>query len=159
MINLKNSTDNEIISLYSEIIKELKIRKIIRTKNVLGELGEYLTIHHYNNTTGLPKLQVAPIGTKNIDAISRDGDRYSIKATSSNTTGVFTGVDFDDNGNPLKQYFEYVIICRFDDNFQLLNIYQIDWKTFIKHKHWHSTMKSWNLLLTKDLIADSVVIK
>lgn len=144
---------------YSDIIKELKARKIIRTKNVLGELGEYLAIQYYNNTPGLPKLQVAPVGTKNIDAISRDGDRYSIKATSSNMTGVFTGVDFDSDGLPLKQYFEYVIICRFDDDFQLLNIYQVDWKNFVKHKKWHSRMKSWNLSLTKDLIADSVIIK
>ena len=74
-------------------------------------------------------------------------------------TGVFTGVDFDTDGVPLKQYFEYAIICRFDDDFQLLNIYQVDWKAFVKHKKWHSRMKSWNLLLTKDLVADSVVIK
>lgn len=159
MFDLKKLKDNDVISLYSEIVKELKKRNIIRTKNVLGELGEYLAIQHYNNTPGLPKLQVAPVGTKNIDAISRDGDRYSIKATSSNTTGVFTGVNFDKNDVPLKQYFEYIIICRFDDNFQLLNIYQVDWQTFIKHKHWHSTMKSWNLLLTKGLIADSIIIK
>lgn len=159
MIDLKDISDNEIISMYSRIIKELKSRKIIRTKNVLGELGEYLAIQHYNTTPGLPKLQVAPVGTKNIDAISREGDRYSIKATSGNITGVFTGVDFDKNGIPLKQYFEYIIICRFDDDFQLLNIYQVDWNTFIRHKHWHSRMKSWNLILNKDLIADSVVIK
>lgn len=159
MVDIKSLNDAEVINLYSDIIKELKARKIIRTKNVLGELGEYLAIQHYNNIPGLPKLQVAPVGTKNIDAISRDGDRYSIKSTSSNTTGVFTGIDFDNDGLPLKQYFEYVIICRFDDDFQLLNIYQIDWKSFVKHKKWHSRMKSWNLLLTKDLIADSVVIK
>ena len=159
MIDIKSLNDDQVINLYSDIIKELKARKIIRTKNVLGELGEYLAIQYYNNTPGLPKLQVAPVGTKNIDAISRDGDRYSIKATSSNMTGVFTGVDFDSDGLPLKQYFEYVIICRFDDDFQLLNIYQVDWKAFVKHKKWHSRMKSWNLLITKDLIADSIVIK
>ncbi|WP_019680669.1 hypothetical protein [Ruminococcus flavefaciens] len=159
MTDLSKLSDGEIISMYSSIIKELKSRKIIRTKNVLGELGEYLAIQYYNNTPGLPKLQVAPVGTKNIDAISRDGDRYSIKATSNNTTGVFTGVDFDKDGNPLKQYFEYIIICQFNDDFQLLNIYQIDWKSFIKHKHWHSRMKSWNLTITKELINESVIIK
>ena len=35
----------------------------------------------------------APVGTENIDAISRKGDRYSIKSTSSNTTGVFYGLE------------------------------------------------------------------
>lgn len=113
----------------------------------------------YNSTSGLPKLQAAPIGTKNIDAISREGDRYSIKSTTGNTTGVFTGVDFDDKGLPLKQYFEFIIICCFDDDYKLLHIYQVDWNCFIKHKHWHSTMKSWNLILNKDLIADAILIK
>ena len=159
MIELGKLSDNEVISMYSMVIKELKSRKIIRTKNVIGELGEYLAIQYYNNTSGLPKLQVAPVGTKNIDAISRDGDRYSLKATSSNTTGVFTGIDFDKEGVPLKQYFEYVIICKFDDDCQLNNIYQVDWTTFIKYKHWHSRMKSWNLLITKELINESVIIK
>lgn len=159
MIDIKSLSDDDVISLYSETIKELKARSIIRTKNVLGELGEYLAIQYYNNTSGLPKLQVAPVGTKNVDAISRDGDRFSIKSTSSNMTGVFTGIDSDSNGTPLKQYFEYVIICRFDDNFQLMNIYQVDWETFVKHKKWHSRMKSWNLVITKDLISDSIVIK
>ena len=159
MTDFKNKSDSDIIAMYSLIIKELKSREIIRTKNVLGDLGEYLAIQYYKNTAGLPVLQAAPIGTKNIDAISRDGERYSIKSTSGNTTGVFTGVDFDKDGNPLKQYFEYVIICRFDDDYQLLNIYQLDWNTFVKHKHWHSRMKSWNLTITNDLIADSVVIK
>ena len=36
-------------------------------------------------------LEFAPPGTKNIDAISRDGHRYSVKSTSSNLTGVFYG--------------------------------------------------------------------
>lgn len=71
----------EIIRLYSEIIKELKYRNIIRTNNVIGDLGEYLAISYYNNTAGLPNLSPAPVGTENIDAISRKGDRYSIKST------------------------------------------------------------------------------
>ena len=58
MIDIKSLNDGQVINLYSDIIKELKARKIIRTKNVLGELGEYLAIQYYNNTPGLPKLQV-----------------------------------------------------------------------------------------------------
>ena len=70
----------DLIQLYSMAIKELKSRGVIRTNNVVGELGEYLAIEYYNNTPSLPNLAAAPIGTENIDAISRKGDRYSIKS-------------------------------------------------------------------------------
>ena len=61
----------EIVSLYCKVIKELKVRDVIRTNNVIGDLGEYLAVEYYNNTAGLPTLAAAPIGTENIDAISR----------------------------------------------------------------------------------------
>ena len=88
-IDLKHFSTEELINTYSSIIKELKSRQVIRTNNVIGELGEYLAIKYYNDTPNLPNLSPAPVGTENIDAISRKGDRYSIKATSKNVTGVF----------------------------------------------------------------------
>ena len=157
-MDLSKMDNNEVISLYSDIIKELKKRNIIRTKNVLGELGEYMAIDYYNKNPALPKLQAAPVGTKNVDAISRNGERYTIKSTSTNATGVFTGLDFGKDELPNKQYFEYVLICKFDDEFRLLNIYQLDWDSFLKHKNWHSRMKSWNLVITKNLIKDCNII-
>lgn len=128
-------SDEKLISLYSEIIKELKIRKIIRTKNVLGDLAEFLAIKFYCDTAGLPNLQAAPVGTQNIDAISRTGERYSIKATTGSVTGVFTGLQPKGSNEPDKQKFEYVIICKFDDDYKLKAIYELDWKMFLKHKN------------------------
>lgn len=154
----KNLNDTELILLYSASIKELRRRNIIRTKNVLGELGEYLAIHYYNKTPKMPKLQAAPIGTKNVDAISRNGERYSIKSCSAATTGVFYGLQPKNSILPDKQQFEYVIICKFDDDCQLQAIYEIDWDTFLKHKNWHATMQAWNIRLTKELISDSKII-
>lgn len=92
-MDLSKLKDREIISLYSDLISELKSRGIIRTKNLLGDLGEYLAIEQYNTTPGLANLMAAPAGTQNIDAISRKGERYSIKSTSGNLTGVFYGLN------------------------------------------------------------------
>lgn len=155
---LNEMTDIEIIECYSQCIKELKARDIIRTKNVLGELGEYLSVRYYNSTPGLPNLQPAPVGTQNIDAISRNGDRYSIKATSTNTTGVFYGLPDPDSKTEGKQSFEFVIICRFDDDYQLNSIFELPWDKFIANKHWHSRMRAWNLCLTRKLISDCKII-
>lgn len=58
-VSLKKLDDLELTLLYSSLLKELKHRGIIRTNNVVGELGEYLAINFYNKTKGLPKLQAA----------------------------------------------------------------------------------------------------
>lgn len=151
MENLQEKDTKEIICLYSMIIKELKRRKVIRTNNVLGELGEYLAIEIYNSTPGMPNLAAAPIGTENIDAISRKGDRYSIKSTSNNTTGVFYGLEEPGSKIPDQQKFEYVIICKFNDDYELQTVLEMNWETFLRSKHWHSRMHAWNLSLSKKL--------
>jgi len=157
-MDLSKLKGNEVIQLYSDSIKELKRRGILRTNNVIGELGEHLAIDYFCKTAGLPKLQAAPVGTQNIDAISRSGDRYSIKSTSGNSTGVFYGLQPKGSTLPDVPKFEYVLICKFDDNCNLEAIYQLTWEKFLLHKHWHSRMKAWNLTLSKALIADATVI-
>ncbi len=157
-MDLSDKTPQELIQLYSESIKELKRRDIIRTNNVIGELGEYLAMEFYNDTPSLPNLQRAPIGTENIDAISRRGDRYSIKSTSNNTTGVFYGLEPKGSTQPDRQKFEYVIVCQFDDNYELVRILEMDWETFVKNKRWHSRMQAWNLNITKTLVAQCNIV-
>lgn len=158
MNGLENTDTKELINLYSKTIKELKRRNIIRTNNVVGDLGEYLAIEIYNNTPGLPKLSPAPVGTENIDAISRKGDRYSIKSTSGNSTGVFYGLENPDSEVDDQQKFEYAILCKFNDNYELQTILELDWNTFIRNKRWHSRMKAWNLMLTKKIYQESRII-
>jgi len=156
--NLEEMETSEIINLYSETIKELKKREVIRTKNVLGEIGEYLAIKYYNDTPGLPNLQPAPIGTESIDAISRKGERYSIKSTSTKTTSVFYGLEPKDSSIVDEKKFEYVILCKFDDDYQLVEILEMDWDTFLETKKWHSRMQAWNLSLTQKVCEKCKVI-
>lgn len=69
--------NKELLELRATIDDELKDRGIsVNT----GELGEYFAIEYFNSTAGLPNLSKAPTGVKNVDALSRDGDRYSIKS-------------------------------------------------------------------------------
>lgn len=156
--NLKEMKTSEIINLYSQTIKELKKRDVIRTKNVIGEIGEYLAIQYYNDTPGLPNLQPAPVGTESIDAISRRGERYSIKSTSTNTTGVFYGLEPQGSSIVDEKKFEYVILCKFDDDYQLEEILEMDWDTFLETKRWHSRMNAWNLSLTQEVCQKCEVI-
>jgi len=74
-IDLKNLSIDELIQLYPDLIEELKRRDIIRTKNIVGELGEYYAVKIFNETANLPKLQLAPTSTAHVDAISVRGKR------------------------------------------------------------------------------------
>src|SRR3990167_1885617 len=85
--------DEEIWTLYAYLGLKLKERKLVITRNIVGERGEFLAIKIYNETPGLAKLQAAPEETQNVDALSRKGERYSIKTISDpgSLTGVFYG--------------------------------------------------------------------
>ncbi|MET3507878.1 hypothetical protein [Halalkalibacter oceani] len=155
---IKSLSDNDLIKAYGEVINELKKRGIIRSKNLLGDLGEYVAINHYCSTTGLPKLQPAPIGTQNIDAISVKGDRYSIKSTTGKVTGVFYGLNEPNSIEPESQKFEYIIVVKFNEDYILEKIIELNWENFLENKKWHSRMRAWNLTITQKLINDSKVI-
>ena len=107
-IDLKNLNDEELIQIYPDLINELKNRDIIRTNNIVGELGEYFSVKIFNETTNLPKLQMAPPSTENVDALSTKGKRYAIKSTSSNNTGVFASITIDQQ----EPSFEYLLVLR-----------------------------------------------
>ena len=158
MLDLKKYTGEQLIGLYSEILQELKGRGIIRTRNLLGEFGEYIACETYNADSKLPNLKLNKTNEKDYDAKSDTGKRYSIKSVSIKRTGMFAGLDLDKNNEPIKQVFDYVIICRFDEFFALKCIYELDWQMFLKHKHWSSVWNKWYLPINKALIADAKII-
>lgn len=157
-MDFSNLSNVEIIKIYGELLSEMYDRNLIHSKNVTGDLGEYIVIDYYNKTKGLPKLQSAPPSTKNIDAISVNGERYSIKCTTTNTTGAFFGIEKNVDYSSTRPLFEYVVVIKLNDTYQAELILQIDWDCFFKHKHWHSRIGAYNLIITKALISDSKII-
>src|SRR3989338_10624589 len=133
-INQFSNKDNEELwLLYANAELELKKRGLVRTRNIVGERGEFLTIETYNSINGLPKLQAAPEGTKNVDALSRKGERYSVKTISEpgSLTGVFYGIGDQDETNPEKK-FEYVIIVVIDKHYRPRKVLELSWEQFLK---------------------------
>ena len=159
MVKIDKLKANELWALYSTVIKRLKELGQIRTSNITGERGENLALLFYNETPGLPKLQLAPKGTQNIDAISRNGERYAIKTVKlpRKATGVFYGI-----GSPGKEVnekkFEHVIIVVLDEYYELEKIIELSWDKFMKSKLWHSRMSAFIISLSKQLYKDSKII-
>lgn len=160
MSDFSQYNDEELWLLYADAEKELKDRKLVRTRNIVGERGEFLAIKIYNETPGLPNLQAAPEGTQNVDALSRKGERYSIKTITApgRTTGVFYGIgDLEDEAAPEKK-FEYAIVVQIGKDYRPIQVLEFTWEHFLKIKKWHSTMRAWNISLTKDSLKKARVI-
>ena len=157
---LEGLSEIKLIEMYGLIIKELKGRGVIRTNNLVGEIGEYIAIDYYNRTAGLPKLEVTQTSTKNFDATSRGGKRYSIKCVTGNTTGAFYGVPKPNEipDEDIPQNFDYLIIVKLNKDYSLQKFIELDWMTFLKNRKWHSRMNVCNITINKKLETASKII-
>ena len=153
------------LSPSSDVVKELKRRGVLRTKNIVGELGEYYVIKLYNKldkkifeaVKKLPNLTLASETTKNVDALSREGKIYSIKCISSltGTTGSFWDPDSIKANN---KTFDYLIIVILNQSFQVDRILELSWDDFYQFKKFNKRMNNFNISVTKKIIEKFTVI-
>lgn len=136
MRKLKSLDNSQLLLLRAEVDAEMHSRALNFS---VGDIGETLAISYFKNTSGLPNLQLAPRGSKNIDAISRDGKRYSIKTVqrAKKTGTIYPGLDAD------EQLFEYLLIVLINDQYKLQNIYRLTWQAFLKLRAWDKRMSAW----------------
>ena len=147
-MNLEDLDNDELISLYPKLLKELKRREIIRTNNLIGELGEFIAASEYKKNSLLPQLQLNLKSTKNVDAISIKGERYAIKSTSGKGTGVFASLPNEDDG---IVHFEYLILVIFNKDYTLKEIYELTWKDFLRFRKMKPPENKWNLPITNEM--------
>ena len=149
---LKKLSDDQLRQLRAGLEVEMRRRGIDFS---VGNIGESLVIKHFKNTPGLTNLQKAPKGTKNVDALSRDGDRYSIKTVWS---AKKTGTIYPDPKDEEKQLFEYLIIAHLSDDLTLKSIHQFSWRVFAEVRLWDRRMSAWYLSCSKQTLAKGDVI-
>jgi len=150
-MNLEDLSDEELVETYPQLLAELKTRGIIRTNNLIGELGEFLAIQSYNNNPSLPKLQLQIASTKNIDATSSKGERYASKSISGNATGVFSSLSTDSS----ERMFEYLVIVKFKKDYSLDGIYEISWPQFLEVRRMKQPEGKWNVPNIRELLNSS----
>ncbi|HHT82158.1 MAG TPA: hypothetical protein GX003_01795 [Acholeplasmataceae bacterium] len=156
---MKTKTNQELITLYSELIQELKNRKVIRTKNFLGDLGEYLAVQILNSKYDSIQLELQPPSTKNYDAVCKNtNSKYSIKSMTVNQTSIIDRTNSKEPTN-LAPTFDYLVLMKFNSNYSLEQIYLLSWIKFIEYRKWHNTDKGWFLTITNKLKDDNEVIK
>lgn len=150
-------SDVELLSCYSSVLKELKNRKVIRSENVIGDLGEKMAIEFYARTNGLPTLKLSSASSRFVNAVCTNRKRYAIKTITGKTTALFYGLPGPNSKKNLPELFDYLIIVRLNELFELEHILEIEWKTFLEFKQWHKRMKAWNISITEELLVHSTV--
>jgi len=147
--NLSQLTDVEVVRLRAAVEAEMRKREIATN---IGQMGEELAIQYFNNTPGCPNLSPAPIGTAYVDALSRRGERYSIKTLCR---AKKTGTIYPDREDDRKQLFEYLLIVKLSGEWALEAIYEFDWPTFLEHRKWDKTMNAWYLGTSRRTLASA----
>jgi hypothetical protein len=134
---LANLEDFDLIKLRAALDVEMKRRKIAIS---VGAMAEELAIQFFNRTSGCPNLLAAPTGTANVDALSRKGERYSIKGICN---AKKTGTIYPDADDPKKQLFEYLLIVKMSRDWSLEAIYEFNWQAFCERRSWDKRMNAW----------------
>lgn len=154
-IDLKSLNADELIELRIKVEREMHSRGISFS---VGEIGEKIAIDYFKTTPKLSNLIAAPPGAKNVDALSRNGERYSIKTIQR---GHKTGTIYPDDHDPDKQLFEYLLIVILHSDFTLDALYQFSWKQFLKIRAWDKRMNAWYVSISKNSLdaGDCLFIK
>lgn len=150
-LNINNLTDEELITTYGNILSELYSRGIVRTKNIVGELGERYCALKLG-------LELAPPNEKNIDAKDLDGNGYSIKTLSSKSAKRTGAFHIDKNHDKSEKVFDQLLVVILSESMQLEAIYSFSWLQFWTLKSWSSTQKAFFLPLTQKNLAEAKIL-
>jgi hypothetical protein len=149
---VQSMSDAQLLRLRAALHIEMHRRKLAFS---VGDIGEEAVIEFFRKTAGLPNLQRAPAGTKNVDALSRRGDRFSIKTI---WRGSKTGTIYPDVEDRQRPLFEYLVVVQLSENLDLKRIVQLSWQQFCDVRCWDKRMNAWYVPLTTRAMSAGVKI-
>jgi len=149
---LPSMSDDELVLLRAGLDAEMRRRKIAFS---VGSVGEKVAIEFFRKTAGLAKLHAAQTGTKNVDALSRGGDRYSIKTVCN---AKKTGTVYPDSSDQKKQLFEYMLIVKLAKDWSLASIHEMPWSGFVEVRSWDKRMNAWYVGLSSRALAAAKLV-
>ena len=148
-MDLSEISDVELVGLYPKLLKELKKREIIRTNNLVGELGKFVVMNSFWGKPELPTLFPAPNSQKNYSFQDDNGARYNVKTTSGNNTGVFHSVPLQEDS---EQSFEFLIVLKFSKGYEPVLGFICDWQQFVTYRQIKKPEGKWYLQLSPEFI-------
>ena len=122
--NLKRLTDQELLSLYSEVLRTLRDNKVVRSSNnPAADRAEDLACRRF-------KLTLAPKSMKAYDAVDTNGKKYQIKSrrlTRENKSQLLGAIRNIRHAN-----FDFLVAYVFNENFTVNKIYKISKRALLQ---------------------------
>lgn len=138
-MSLSDLPDHELLSLFSELLVELKSREMIRSSNnPVADYAEYLVAKALG-------LDLATRSTTGYDAIDSCGKRYEVKSRRgtrdkrSTQLSVIRGMD--------KRHFDYLVGVLFNDDFTIHRACCIPYEVVKEHAAYKQHVNGWILHL------------
>jgi hypothetical protein len=150
-------SDEEVVRAFATILAAMRHREIIRTKNVVGDLGERYAMNAYAHHGPRGGLSLRPTNSTDIDALDAASARYAIKAASLGSTRTST-FHFGQDRAQADAVFDYVVVVRLNDYFQVDSVIEFTWEKFWQCKAWSKRQHAWFLPLTQKVLQTGRVI-
>jgi len=150
-------TDEEIVSAFATLMSAMRKRAIIRTNNVVGDLGERYAVLAYQQNPERTPIQLFGTNTTDVDAEDADGRSYAIKAASPASTRT-SAFHLEPERTSDQKAFDYLVVVRIDDLLRPRAVYEFTWEQFWTHKRWSKRQKAWFLPLTRAVLGGATLI-
>jgi len=143
--DLKTMKVPELLSLYAELMEELRDREIIRTgNNPVADYAEKVAVDRLH-------LRRAGKEEKGYDASDSEGTRYQIKGrritkhNKSRQLSVIRSLD--------EKPFDYLIAVIFDEAFNVIEMWKIPYDFVREHKGWSKRLQGHIFHAKRDVLA------
>jgi hypothetical protein len=150
-------TDEEVIRAFATLMAAMRTRGIIRTKNVVGDLGERYAVHAYEAHGKKRPIALASTNSTDFDARDASGFRFNIKAVSHSSTRT-SAFHLEKDREESEKAFDYLVVVRVNDLMQPVQVFEFTWEQFWRVKVWSERQKAWFLPLTKKVLNSAEVI-
>lgn len=147
----RDISDDDLIGAFATLMTAMRERGIIRTKNVVGDLGERYAVSAYRANPTKTPIALSETNETDVDARNGDGLRFAIKAasTSSSRTSAFHLTKDWPLG---EEVFDYLVVVRVDDMLRPTQVYELTWAQFWSSKKWSERQQAWFLPLSKGIL-------
>lgn len=147
-IDYNSLTPEQLLSMYSGVLKTLRSKGILRTNNApTGDYGEWLVSQKLG-------LTLATNSKAHYDATDAVGIRYQIKAIKGQNRQCSAIREYD----PANPNFDVLIVICFDDDFEVKEAYKMAFGAIANHAHYTAHTNSYTLTMGNKVITSPDVV-
>lgn len=150
-------TDDEIVCAFATLMSAMRKRAIIRTNNVVGDLGERYAVLAYEQNPDRKPIHLFKTNTADVDAGDANGRSYAIKAASPASTKT-SAFHLEQERTADQKAFDYLVVVQVDDLMRPKAVYELTWEYFWTTKRWSKRQNAWFLPLTKGVLRGATLI-